>query len=308
MMMAFILLMLSQSTALLTSPIRHSTHQFSLKSGWGVSNNRYFRGYDRILTRRALTSNNADDDGKETQQDRRRQTALLWLSTNRLRVRDSIALTRAAELGHDGLTICVAWPYDYAISSSTSIHELKPVHAFGYAALHALNCSLDELGQKVNLIPIIGGNDDDMISTMADTVQELKPTNVILDVSLLDKHCNHASLLRDRIQSPNEKNDGSTTANVIEVVDDGLIIPFDKVHKVLGRSRMGGRALRWSTFLSNTQTMHREEYNKPTWDISELPPPMSDDIISTSVPIPLIETFPSWAQQLLTDWGAIIED
>lgn len=300
--------MLSQSTALLTLPIRHYTHQFSLKSGWGVSNTRYFRGYDRILIQRALTSN-ADDDGKEIHQDRRRQTALLWLSTNRLRVRDNIALTRAAELGHDGLTICVAWPYAYYdVSSSTSIHELTPVQAFGYAALHALNCSLDELGQKVNLIPIIGGNDDDMISTLANIVQELKPTNVVVDVSLLDKHCNHASLLRDRIQSPKEKNDGSTTSNVIEVVDDGLIIPFDKVHKVLGRSRMGGRALRWSTFLSNTQTMHREEDNKPTWDISELPPPMSDDIISASVPIPLIETFPSWAQQLLTDWGAIIED
>lgn len=71
---------------------------------------------------------------------------------------------------------------------------------------------------------------------------------------------------------------------------------------------MGGRSLRWSTFLSNTLTMHREEDDKPTWAIHTLPPPLHDSVLTSASSIPLVEGFPNWAKQLLLDWGEISED
>lgn len=69
-------------------------------------------------------------------------------------------------------------------------------------------------------------------------------------------------------------NEHKTNSNdpilVEEVMDGGLLISFDRVHKALGRSRMGGRSLRWSTFLSNTLAMHQEEDDKPTLTIPTL--------------------------------------
>ena len=189
------------------------------------------------------------------------------------------------------------------ISKSNSIHELIPVQAFGYAAMHSLNDSLAEFGQKLWLVPTRGcGDSDDVVSVMAKTTQEVNPRHVVVDVSLLDRHCNHTSKLRDKLQSMNSKD-----TNVVEVFDDGLLIPFDKVSKALGRSRMGGRVLRWSTFLSNTMP-ERDEYDKLTSEISSLPPPLVDLTISTSISIPNVESFPSWAKRLLIDWGDVSED
>ena len=108
-----------------------------------------------------------------------------------------------------------------------------------------------------------------------------------MDVSLLDRHCNYTSKLRDKLQSMSNDNTITYTPNVVEVFDDGLLIPFHKVSKALGRSRMGGRALRWSTFLSNT-IPERDEYDKPTMEISSLPSPLADTTISTSISIPNI--------------------
>ena len=309
MMMALIIVLimvLSQSSAFLMSPIRHrsiSSRVLQKVEGFLSS-----KDTNKIITSRHRSSSIYTSRRETTvDHEQNRQTALLWLSTNRLRIRDNLALCKAAELGTDELTICICWPHD--VSKSNSIHELTPVQAFGYAALHSLNDSLAELRQKLWFVPTRGcsGNSDDVVSIMAKTTEEINPKHVIVDVSLLDKHCNYTSKLLDKLQSMIDDNTITYIPNVVEVFDDGLLVPFDRVSKALGRSRMGGRALRWSTFLSNT-IPERDEYEKPTLDISSLPPPLADVTISTSIPIPKVDSFPSWAQQLLIDWGDVSED
>ena len=319
----FLMFILSQSSALLT-PYNYYSIRRRLTIPKIICCQESF---NRVVTHTALRSSSTqpftsdNDDSKEKDNvHNTKRTALVWLSTNRLRLRDNLALTRAAELGPDGLSICVAWPYSYDISSSTT-SIVSPVEAFGYAALHSLNNSLGELGQRILLVPTNvkacgkgedyggggGDNNDTIVSIMAKTIQELNPSHVVVDVSLLDRHHDYTSKLRKKLHNINESKSDSNGSPILieEVMDDGLLISFDKVHKVLGRSRMGGRSLRWSTFLSNTLTMHREEDDKPTWAIHTLPPPLHDSVLTS---IPLVEGFPNWAKQLLLDWGEISED
>jgi len=303
-----LMMILSQSSAFLISHIRYrSIRSRVLQKVEGFLS----KDTSSIITSRHCSSSIYTSRSETTADHEQKQTALLWLSTNRLRIRDNLALCKAAELGTDELTICICWPYEI-ISKVNSIHELTPVQAFGYAALHSLNKSLVEFGQKLWLVPTCDsggrGDSDDMISIMAETIEEVNARHVVVDVSLLDRHCNHTSKLLDKLQSINSKDSSNNfIPNVVEVFDDGLLIPFHNVSKALGRSRMGGRALRWSTFLSNT-IPERDEYDKPTLEISSLPPPLANTTISTSISIPKVESFPDWAKRLLIDWGDISED
>jgi len=310
-MMAFVALLmmiLTQSSALLISPIRHRSIRIQvLQKVEGFLSS---KDNNKVITSRQVISSSSIYTSRDTTTHEQKQTAsLLWLSTNRLRIRDNLALCKAAELGTDELTICICWPYD--VSKSNSIHELTPVQVFGYAALHSLNNSLAEFGQKLWLVPTRGCSgdaSDDVVSVMAETIEEVNARHVVVDVSLLDRHCNHTSKLLDKLQSINSKDSSNNfIPNVVEVFDDGLLIPFDRVSKALGRSRMGGRALRWSTFLSNT-IPERDEYDKQTMEISSLPSPLADTTISTSISIPKVESFPDWAQLLILDWGDVSED
>ncbi|KAL7512740.1 hypothetical protein ACHAXN_009845 [Cyclotella atomus] len=231
-------------------------------------------------------------------------TSLLWLSANRLRLRDNTALTKAVELGPGGLAICVDWPYG-SIPSAQQLKrdEITPVEAFGFAAVQSLDESLQELGQSLLLIPskVDGEPSYDPVSAIADAVQDLQPRFVIVDTCLLEQHHNYASRLRDKI-------DANVKTNVIEVVDEEVLIDHGKLPKALGRSRNGGRILRWSTFLSNVLSREEELNDKFTWSLDKLPPPIYEfgSMIQSS-PIPQIESFPEWTRQLLSDWGEVSE-
>ena len=234
-----------------------------------------------------------------------KQTSLLWLSANRLRLRDNAALTKAAELGPDGLGICVTWPYG-TVPTSQKLRrdEITPVEAFGLAALNSLNDSLGELGQKLWLIPSEVKSDThyDPISVIADVIQRLQPSSVVVDTCLLDAYEERAARLRDKLSTTVE-------SNVIEVLDEGLLIDYTKLPKALGRSRGGGRALRWSTFLSNALSREEEPNGKATWSIDELPPPFKGfNDVRLSSSIPTIQSFPLWARGLLSDWGEVSEE
>ena len=296
------MMMISQSSAFLISHIRHISIRRVLQKVEGFIS----KDTNKIITSRHRSSSIYTSRRVTiTYHHKQKQTALLWLSATRLRIRDNLALCKAAELGIDELTICICWPHN--VSKANSIHELTPVQAFGYAALHSLNKSLAEFGQKLWLVPTRGCGGD-VVSVMAKTIEEVNARHVVVDVSLLDRHYNYTSKLRNKLQSISNDNTITYTPNIVEVLfDDGLLIPFEKVSKALGRSRMGGRALRWSTFLSNT-IPERDEYDKPTLEISSLPPPLVDLTISTSITIPNVESFPDWAKQLLIDWGDISED
>lgn len=225
-----------------------------------------------------LTSRSGDDA-------QARNTAIILLSSSRLRLRDNEALTTAAKLGSDGLSICLTWPYPATHQPRT------PAEAFGYIAVRGLKYELEKLGQQLWLLP--------SLDELSQVVQELNPNHVVVDTCLLDRHHKRASALSDNLQS----------TDVVEVVNDGTLVSFEDIAKILGRSRQGGRVLRWSTFLSNTmkEKLDMEQHLHP---IPPLPPPLHDDMnkITTTISIPSADTFPSWAKQLLDDWGDISEE
>ncbi|KAL7537930.1 hypothetical protein ACHAWF_005944 [Thalassiosira exigua] len=249
-----------------------------------------------------------EDDSSPRRDDSGARTALLWLSSNRLRLRDNASLTRAAELGPDGLTICVAWPHRVPTSPSVKRDEITPAEAFGYAALQAFDDALGERGQRVWLISSQDEEREcDPTSIIARAARELQPSHVVVDVSLLDRHRDPAAKLRSRLQDTYDENTNHVPG-VVEVMDDGLLISFDDVPKALGRSRRGGRALRWSTFLGNALA-NQEKIDKPIWTTPALPPLMKNvEKIMPHTPIPSVRSFPSWARHLLSDWGEVSED
>ncbi|KAL3817147.1 hypothetical protein ACHAXA_006147 [Cyclostephanos tholiformis] len=117
-----------------------------------------------------------------------------------------------------------------------------------------------------------GLNDDDRtISVLPDAIHShLKPSYVVIDSNFLDRHRDRASGLLDELRRlrSNEGNndgkegdadDGELMTTVVEVMDDGLLVPFDRVPKVLDRSRRGGRTLRWSTFLGNALAVNEKK-------------------------------------------------
>ena len=236
------------------------------------------------------------------------ETSLLWLPSNRVRIKDNVALTKASELGPGGLGIYVVWPYGNVPNTPISRDEITPVEAFGYSALHSLSESLEEMGQKLWLLPSnIKKNEEelDSVSIMAGIVQELQPDHVIVDTCLHEQHKQYASKLRTRIKNLEH------TPNVIEIMDEGLLIDYEKLPKALGRSRNGGRVLRWSTFLSNVLSRKEKLHDEQsTWNIERLSPQLKgmDDDISSTIPIPNIDSFPSWAKDLLSDWGEVSEN
>jgi len=267
------------------------------------------RAFSLLTSTRLSKLDQANDDTLEKRDVHQRRTALLWLSSARLRLRDNLALAKATELGPDGLAICLVWPY----GQSSPSHQLTPVEAFGYAAVHSLNHSLGKFGQKLWLIPPHGDNDEgdnNHLAIIAHAVQELKPSHVVVDVSLVEQNQGRASKLRDTLNTLNGRENNNTPIVVEVMDDDGLLIPSEEVPKVLGRSRRGGRALRWSTFLSNAMKMKKEHnFKKPIISTPDLPPPLHKlDEISSTYSIPTTESFPSWTKQLLLDWGDISED
>eukprot|EP00956_Cyclotella_meneghiniana_P003637 scaffold4438_cov56-Cyclotella_meneghiniana.AAC.1 len=235
----------------------------------------------------------------------RKTTSLIWMSANRLRLRDNLAVSKAAELGPDGLAMCVVWPYGTVAKSHINKDDITPVEAFGYAALMSLRDSLEELGQKLFLIPseIDGVVDYDPVSVIANAVGEIQPENVIVDTCLLDQHQNNASRLRDKITNSKQ------STKVVEIIDESLLIDYTKLPNALGRSRNGGRVLRWSTFLCNALSRREDLDNKPIWTLNKLPPPLvaMDAVVSCSS-IPTVDSFPPWAKEIMLDWGDASEE
>ena len=55
------------------------------------------------------------------------------------------------------------------------------------------------------------------------------------------------------------------------------------------------------------EELYMEQHLRP---IPSLPSPLHNDMheITTTLAIPSVETFPSWAKQLLQDWGEVSEE
>ncbi len=237
------------------------------------------------------------------------QTSVLWLAHNRLRINDNVALQKAAELGPDGLAICLVWPYSNEWKGYSKSIEVTPAEAFGYGAVRALNDALGKFGQKLFVISShpsseAKGHDKwDEILAVKELIEKLKPQNVVVDISSLDLHHNYASKLRNVLNN--------TNINVVDVLDDGMLFPFEKLSNALGRSRQGGRSLRWSTFLTNAMiTLDNEGTDKPFFEMQSLPPLLSksDEVLHSYDLPPHPEDLPRWTRILLSRWGDISEE
>ena len=229
----------------------------------------------------------------------RNETTLLWLSPYRLRIRDNAALQRSKELGPNGLTICTLWPHDLDPSI-----EMSPVQAFGMMALASLNSTLAGMGQQVHVIHC-PDQPDDMVSSMKSTIEKIRPGNVVVDTSLIEKHLRVASRLRDDLK----QDQGGTSPKVVEVFDEGLLFPHEMMKEALGRSRQGGRALRWTTFLSNAMNATLDEQiGEERNGVSSLPPPLVEARFITTANLPTANDLPLWTRALLESWGDVSEE
>lgn len=239
----------------------------------------------------------------------RQKTALLWLSHNRLRIKDNVALKTATELGPDGLAICLVWPYSNKSKGYSTSIEVTPAEAFGYAAARALNDALGKFGQKLWVIPTQQISEPEVNDTcdaslsVAEIIKKIKPQHVVVDVSSLDLHRDRGSKLRKVLND--------TKIDVVDVLDDGMLFPFKKVANTLGRSRQGGRSLRWSTFLTNAMKMLDEEgTDEKIFEMLSLPPILSksNEVCNSYDLPPQAEDLPQWTQILLSRWGEISEE
>ena len=242
------------------------------------------------------------------------QTAVLWLSPNRLRLRDNRALTEAARRGPDGLDICATWP-----GGATAADAMTPSRAFGRAAVRSLGRSLATRGQTLHVLSAGRGSHGE-IAQVASLVRRVAPASVVVDTSLVERHLNLASRLREALRDNAGGGHEGREATVLEVFDDGLLFPADEIPGALGRSRKGGRALRWTTFLNNALEMRGDEsLDKPTWSCPALPPPAAPVRIAGSVSgeggasgpttcVAADEILPRWADQLLAEWGEASEE
>ena len=195
----------------------------------------------------------------------------------------------------------------------------------------------------------MGGLDDDrraMVSVLAHAIHaRLRPSYVVVDTSSLDRHRDRMSMLLDelrRLGSSSEEDDdarkeeeeeeeendadgdGIVATTVLEMTDDGLLIPLDMVPKVLGRSMRGGRTLRWSTFLGNALAIASETDEAGAAAATgagrsargivpvALPPPlrgMNELGSHFTAEMPSDEdSLPRWAMRLLSGWGEISEN
>jgi len=204
------------------------------------------------------------------------QTALVWLRTS-LRVNDNLALTCGADMGPDGLTILYTW-------SQGKIPQ-TPAAVFECAAARALEKSLQEKQQRLSVLHTNG----DTIHQVANAVKELQPSAIIVDTH---EHPEDAKKLQTMFPH----------LNIIQLKDENTLLhPFSKTTAVLGRSRQGGKILRWATILSN---MQNESVILPLNKIQSLPVAVS---ISNTLPLPEPTAAGNWAKALLQSWGEVSE-
>mmetsp|Transcript_18411 Transcript_18411/g.42336 ORF Transcript_18411/g.42336 Transcript_18411/m.42336 type:complete len:573 (-) Transcript_18411:6-1724(-) len=225
------------------------------------------------------------------------ESCLLWLSPYRLRVQDNAALQRSKELGPDGLTICTLWPHHLDLSI-----EMPPVCAFGLMALASLNSTLAGMGQQIYVIPC-RVQPEDMVSVMKSTIEKIRPRNIVVDTSTIEKHLRVAHRLRDDLEK-----DPGDTPNVVEVFDDGLLFPNEMIEEALGRSRQGGRVLRWATFLGNAINSTIDHQIGETNGVYSLPPPLACERPIATANLPTANDLPLWTRTLLDQWGEVSEE
>ena len=222
-----------------------------------------------------------DDSGKQ------RQTALVWLRTS-LRLEDNKAVREGIEHGPDGLTIVFVW--------ERGAIPLTPSAAFECAAARQLD---QQLRAKGNLLKIIDVNSHNnslcSISLLRNVIEQLQVQTVVVDANS-SENGKEPSLLQKSLAT----NPRTCHIKVVSITEDGSLLPFALVPKALGRSRYGGRVLRWPTFLSN---MSKHCVETPIATPDTIPKPVNE----ASDSLPIANLAGAWAASLLETWGEVSE-
>jgi deoxyribodipyrimidine photolyase len=226
------------------------------------------------------------DDGPSSL-DKPSRTALVWLRTA-LRLADNEALIQAAARGPDGLS--VVFTVERGLIPST------PSAVFEYAAACQLDQQLRE--QHATHLKIIYVDDNNPVSAITHTVAKLRPDTVVIDAST-SENLHTVKELREALKA----DERTSAIDFVPITDDASLVPFFKVPQALGRSRTGGRVLRWSTFLSN---LNQQDVRLPLSSPEHLPPPLDSADESDSLPEPTAAG--PWAETLLDSWGEVSEE
>ena len=172
-----------------------------------------------------------------------KQTSLVFLKKS-IRIHDNPCLIEAAKLGPDGLTIATSLPPK----------PTTPSTAFQAAAAHALNSELSNLNQTLVALPASTASEE--CAALMSLITSLNPTSIVIDSFTLPpdtlNHLQSLPIPLTMIPSNSLLHDPSTTR-------------FS-----LGRTRSGGKVLRWSTYLTNR--LH-DPIPLPLDSPSSLPPP-----------------------------------
>ena len=221
---------------------------------------------------------------------RKSRTALVWLRTS-LRVGDNEALSRAADLGPDGLSVLFAWEHGPV--------PRTPSAAFECAAARGLDRALRERhGNRLGVVRASGA--DDAVSAVAAAAAELRPDSLVVDASSSE---HDAVAVVGELRRALRAREETSSVDVVAVTDDASLVSFSRVPSALGRSRSGGRVLRWSTFLSSMS----EEPVAPPCPPPILPSPLEGSVkYASSLPMP--GAAGHWAEILLDEWGEISEE
>jgi len=156
----------------------------------------------------------------------------------------------------------------------------------------------------------------DVVTAVVDVVEDLKPGKIVVDASSSENY-HQVEELRQALQIRSTTADADAAVDIIAITEDSSLFPFATQTRALGRSRFGGRILRWSTFLSNLThltTTHNNDTNErqkftvplPLPPPLTLPPSIDSKQCSDSLPSP--DATGSWATNILTRWGDITED
>lgn len=215
------------------------------------------------------------------------QTSLLWLRTC-LRISDNEALAKAIEYGQDGLTVVFTWERGEVPATPSEVFEC--------AAARKLDQKLRSYGNHLKILNVNKGTHNPIAAICA-VISQLRPNTVLIDTA-------SSETFRDveALQSSLLANKEISNTQLISIPDNGNLFPIDCAPTALGRSRSGGRMLRWPTFLSN---MNGEPVSLPIPSPTQLPPPLESSHHSEVLPLPT--SAGAWAEELLERWGEVSE-
>lgn len=211
---------------------------------------------------------------------------VVWLQDS-LRVSDNEALRRGAAAAHRSLSVVFVWRH--------GDKPRTPSDVFECAAATQLRAELAALGNDLAVL-----HTDDCDAAAARAVAHLA---LSLSASLLvvDASKRGGAEALDLESALGASSGGRL--RVEAVTDDSLLLPFATSHRALGRSRFGGKTMRWAAFLP-VAGAHEQALPKPP--PTRLPQaPREQESVTQALPLP--ESAGNWARRLLSSWGEINE-